>query len=66
MAAQAQATIWPLDQVTNTLVVRGDAQTAAGVAGQCLVLDGESLIELKDRRKFGKWRVHRLVVVQSV
>lgn len=47
-AAQAEATIWPLDQVTNTLVVRGDAQTAAGVAGQCLVLDGESLIELRD------------------
>ncbi len=33
------------------MVVRGNAQTAAGVAEQSLVLDGESLIELKDSAK---------------
>ena len=51
-AVQAQAASWPLDEVADTLVVRGNAQTAAGVAGKSLVLDGESLIELKDSAKF--------------
>lgn len=51
-AVQAQAASWPLDEVVETLVVRGHAQTAAGVAGKSMVLDGESLIELKDSDKF--------------
>ncbi len=51
-AVQAQEASWPLDDVADTLVVRGSTQTAAGVAGKSLVLDGESLIELKDSAKF--------------
>lgn len=42
---------WSLDDVTNTVVVRGHAQTAAGVRGRSLVLDGESLIELRNSEK---------------
>ena len=48
----ALAASWPLDEVADTLVVRGNAQTAVGVAGKSVVLNGESLIELKDSEKF--------------
>lgn len=50
-AAQAQAASWPLDEAADTLAMRGNAQIAAGVVGKSLVLDGESLIELKDSAK---------------
>ena len=49
---EPQAASWPLDAVADTLVVRGNAQTAAGVAGKSLVLNGESLIELKHSEQF--------------
>ena len=39
---------WPLDGVHDSLTVRGAVTTAAGAAGQSMVLNGESLIELKD------------------
>ena len=65
-AVQAQAASWPLDEVADTLVVRGSTQTAAGVAGKSLVLDGESLIELKDSAQVCQRRVHGFAVVQSV
>ena len=45
------AATWPLDGVDDALIVRGTAKTAAGASGQSLVLDGESLIELKDSAK---------------
>ncbi|MGZ0174656.1 MAG: LamG-like jellyroll fold domain-containing protein [Planctomycetales bacterium] len=46
--SQIQAANWPLDDINDTLILRGTAKTAAGTSGQSLVLDGESLIELKD------------------
>jgi len=42
---------WPLDGVDGALIVRGTAKSAAGASRQSLVLDGESLIELKDSAK---------------
>ena len=42
---------WPLDEVNDSLTVHGTVKTAAGASGQSLVLDGESLIELKDSGK---------------
>lgn len=47
-ASPAFSTTWPLDGVDDSFTVRGTATPAAGAAGQSLVLDGESLIELKD------------------
>jgi len=41
----------PLDGVDDSLIVRGKATTAAGVGGHSLVLDGRSLVELKDSAK---------------
>lgn len=38
---------WPLDAITDTVVVRGHVTTASGVSGHSLVLDGASLLELK-------------------
>ena len=46
--SQIQAANWPLEDINDTLIMRGTAKTAAGASGQSLVLDGESLIELKD------------------
>ena len=46
--SQIQAANWPLEDINDTLIMRGAAKTAAGASGQSLVLDGESLIELKD------------------
>ena len=49
LASPLLAETWPLDDhAADTLSVRGTTQTAAGAAGQSLVLDGDSLIELKD------------------
>jgi hypothetical protein len=45
---QTQAGDWPLESIQDTLIVRGTANIATGAVGQCLVLDGESLIELKE------------------
>ncbi|MCA9208205.1 MAG: cycloinulo-oligosaccharide fructanotransferase, partial [Planctomycetales bacterium] len=43
-----QAADWSLDDINDTVIVHGGAKAASGVAGQSLVLDGESLIELKE------------------
>ena len=51
LAPPILAATWPLDEVHDSLTVRGTAKTAAGASGQSLVLDGESLIELKDSAK---------------
>ncbi len=45
------AEVWPLNAVTDSLIVRGEVKTAAGASAQSLVLDGTSLIELKDSAK---------------
>jgi hypothetical protein len=45
---QIQAGDWPLENSQDTVVMRGTANIATGAVGQCLVLDGESLIELKE------------------
>lgn len=52
LASSIQAADWPLDDIADTVIVRGTAKTASGVSGQSLALDGESLIELKDSAKF--------------
>ena len=51
LASPSLAATWPLDGVDDALIVRGVAKTATGASGQSLVLDGESLIELKDSAK---------------
>lgn len=54
LSAQASASRWPLDEVADTLVIRGSSpKVASGATGQSLVLDGESLIELKESAKLG-------------
>lgn len=45
---QTQADDWPLESIEDSVIVRGTANIAAGAVGQCLVLDGQSLIELKE------------------
>ncbi len=50
-ASQTQAALWPLDNAADNLIVRGSARIASGAVGQSLVLDGESLIELKGSAK---------------
>jgi hypothetical protein len=44
----AQAERWKLDDANESIQVHGIVKTAAGVAGQSLVLDGSSVIEMKD------------------
>lgn len=39
---------WPIDEVNDSLTVRGSTQIAAGVSGKSLVFRGDSLIELND------------------
>lgn len=39
---------WSLDEVADSLILHGNIQPATGVRGKSLVLDGESLIELRD------------------
>ena len=53
LASPLLAATWPLDDAAETMIVRGSAKTAAGASGQSLVLDGESLIELKDSAQLG-------------
>ena len=52
LTAPVLATEWPLNDVTDTLIVHGKVKLAKGAVGQSLALDGESLIELKDTAKF--------------
>ncbi len=47
-AKPATARLWPLNAVDDAIKVYGTATKAAGVNGQCLVLDGSQVIELKD------------------
>jgi hypothetical protein len=47
----SMAEVWPLDAVTDSLIIRGEAKTDAGASAQSLVLNGASLIELKDSAK---------------
>lgn len=51
LASQIQAANWPLDDVADTLIVRGTVKAASGAFGQSLALDGQSLIELKESAK---------------
>lgn len=44
----AQAERWELDDAKESIQVHGSVKTAAGAVGQSLVLDGSSVIELKD------------------
>lgn len=54
LASPLLAETWSLDEpAADTWIVRGAVTPAAGVAGQSLVLDGESLIELKDSASLG-------------
>lgn len=47
-----RAETWALDAVDASMIIRGEAKAAAGVTGQSLVLDGGSLIEIKDSAAF--------------
>lgn len=53
IASPLFAATWPLNDAGDSLIVRGKATAAAGTAGQCLVLDGDSVIELKDSPHLG-------------
>ena len=52
LTSSVLAIAWPLNDVTDTLIVHGKVKSAKGAVGQSLALDGESLIELKDTAKF--------------
>ena len=47
-ATRAAAAHWPLDDAQAAVVVHGKVKTAAGAVGPSLVLDGDSVIELKE------------------
>ena len=53
LAAPVIAETWTLESVDESLIVRGTAKSSAGAKGSSLVLDGESLIELKDSARLG-------------
>jgi hypothetical protein len=48
VSALLHAETWSLDAPHDALILRGSVQSAAGAFGESLVLDGRSLIELKD------------------
>jgi hypothetical protein len=48
IASSVAAEHWPLDSADGALVVHGKADTAEGASGKSLLLDGSSLIELRD------------------
>jgi len=48
LAAESHAEHWPLDAAAASLKIHGRAQPVTGVVEQSLVLDGGSLVELKD------------------
>jgi hypothetical protein len=50
-AGQMNAYNWPLDGVSESMILRGSVSTFPGASGKSMVLDGESLIELKDSAK---------------
>ncbi|MFZ9823100.1 MAG: LamG-like jellyroll fold domain-containing protein [Gemmataceae bacterium] len=50
-AGQMNAYNWPLDGVSESMILRGSVSTLPGAFGKSMVLDGESLIELKDSAK---------------
>lgn len=47
-AIPASAAHWPLNGPDPSLIIHGDVRPAAGVTDQSLVLDGSSVLELKD------------------
>ena len=53
IATPVIAETWPLERVEDTLIVRGTAKPAEGASGGSLMLDGESLIELKKSAQIG-------------
>lgn len=54
LASSLHAETWSLDApATDTWILRGTVTPASGVAGQSLVLEGESLLELKDSATLG-------------
>lgn len=53
LATPVLAETWPLERVEETVIVRGTAKPAEGASGGSLVLDGDSLIELKDSAQLG-------------
>jgi hypothetical protein len=48
LTSGARAEHWSLERADDAVVLRGRAKPGPGFAGQALVLDGESLVELKD------------------
>lgn len=48
LSSSCMAEVWPLDAVDAVIQVHGQAKIAPGAAAQSLVLDGDSLIELKN------------------
>ncbi len=52
LAATTFAADWPLDAADSRITSHGKVRAAAGVAGQSLVLDGSSVLELKDTASF--------------
>ena len=53
IVSPALAETWSFDSAEESVLVRGTANPADGATGQSLVLDGDSLIELKDSAKLG-------------
>ncbi|MEZ6092208.1 MAG: LamG domain-containing protein [Pirellulaceae bacterium] len=47
LASPVHADEWSLDGVDDSMIVRGDVQTAAGTNGLSLVFNGQSLVELE-------------------
>lgn len=48
VALPCRAEYWPLEEVNQTLIARGTVESAEGAMGRALVLDGSSLLELKE------------------
>jgi Concanavalin A-like lectin/glucanases superfamily len=48
LTSSCMAEHWPLDAVDSQIAVLGKAKVASGARDQSLVLDGQSVIELKD------------------
>jgi len=52
LTSQIFAANWSLEEIDDGLIVRGVVTKAGGVSGQSLMLDGKSLIELKESANF--------------
>lgn len=48
LASPAFADCWLLDEIDESVIVHGVARKDSGVSNSCIVLNGESLLELKD------------------